>query len=93
MNPFYRINLCNREVRIFLSVIQILRIGPAIATLFVDLPVLPALAFGKTDSAGKVNVPCCKKIRVDQAVESTFTDHNGVPVVVEDMVEGLPFEE
>ena len=52
-NPFYRINLCNREVRIFLSVIQILRIGPAIATLFVDLPVLPALAFGKTDSVGR----------------------------------------
>ena len=92
-DPFYRVNLCDREVRIFFSVIQILRVGPAIAALFIDLPVFPALPFGKPDSAGKVNVPGSKKIRVDQAVESTFTDHNGILVVLEDMVEGLPFED
>lgn len=25
--------------------------------------------------------------------ESAFTDHNGIPVVLEDMVEGLPFQD
>ena len=90
---FYRINLCNRKVGIFLSVLQIFWVGSAIAALFVNLSVFSTLPFGKPDSAGKVNVPGSKKTSVDQAVERTFTDHNGIPVALEDMVEGLSFED
>ena len=93
MTPSTESICVNREIRIFFSVIQIFRISSAIAALFVDFSVFPTLAFGKADSARKVNVPCCKKIRVDQAVERTLTNHNGILVVLEDMVEGLSFEE
>lgn len=71
----------------------IIQIGSASPTLLVDLPVFSALAFGKTNPAWQVKISCGKKIVIDQPVESAFTDHNGIPVVLEDMVEGLPFQD
>lgn len=92
-DALYRINLRNREIRMLLYINLIIQIGSASPTLLVDLPVFSALAFGKTNPAWQVKISCGKKIVIDQSVESAFTDHNGIPVVLEDMVEGLPFQD
>jgi len=49
------------------------------------------LPFCIADLPRQINVSCRKDIVINQAVDGTFADHDGVHVVCTNMIQGLSF--
>ena len=87
------IQLGDGQVRVLPHEVQKVLVGPSDAASPVHLVLLFGPAPRIPDLSGQVYVPCPEEAVVRQAVEGALADHDGVPVVGNDMMEGLPFED
>lgn len=91
--PFHRIHLCDRQIRVSGTMIEISLIGMAGTAGLIDLELFCFSALTVADFPGEVDIPGLKYVVVNETVKSAFTDHKRVPVVGTDMVERLAAED
>lgn len=77
----------------FAAVVDVIFVVAANPAGLIHFELLLLLTPAVPDFSGKVDISGSEYVVFDQAVEGAFTDHEGIPVVGTDMVEGLSLED
>ena len=79
--PFYGIELGDRQMGMFLHKKKEVFVSPPDPAFFIDFGMYPDFSFGVADLPGEVDIPSIEYIIINQAVNGTSADRDGIPVV------------